>query len=84
MADREDVNELELLMDIQQRLTRVEANTSGVSDTMKLADKAYTLSKQNEADVNKLQENSQWWSRTMWVAIILPVVLFLIESFWLK
>ncbi|MFT8459953.1 MAG: hemolysin XhlA family protein [Liquorilactobacillus ghanensis] len=71
---------IDLLMDIQKRLAAVEANTSGINDTAQKADEAYQLSKQNEEDIKELKSNSQWWSRTMWVAIILPLALFLIEQ----
>ena len=84
MAEKEDVNVIDLLMDIQQRLVKVETNTSGVNETTKKADEAYTLAKQNEADIKDLKSNSQWWSRTMWVAIILPVALFIVENFLMK
>lgn len=81
---KDDVNVIELLMDIQQRLAKVEANTSGVSDTARKADEAYQLSKQNEQDIADLKSNSQWWSRTMWVAILLPLTLFIVENFFMK
>ncbi|MFT9269692.1 MAG: hypothetical protein ABF539_09250 [Liquorilactobacillus nagelii] len=76
----QDVNVIELLMDIQQRLAKVEANTSGVNDTARKTEEAYQLSKQNEQDIKDLKKNSQWWSRTMYVAIILPLILFVIEQ----
>ncbi|KRN31641.1 hemolysin XhlA family protein [Liquorilactobacillus mali] len=75
---------VDLLMDIQQRLAKVETNTQGVSETTKKAEQAYQLSQQNEQDIQRLKSNSQWWSRTMWVAIILPIVLFLVEQFIIK
>lgn len=78
--EKDDVNVIQLLMDIQQRLAKVEANTSGINDTSRKAEKAYQISKQNEEDIKELKQNSQWWSRTMWVAIILPLALFLIEQ----
>ncbi|WP_281827790.1 hypothetical protein [Lactobacillus amylolyticus] len=81
---KDDVNVIELLMDIQQRLAKVEANTSGVNDTARKADEAYQLSKQNEQDIADLKSNSQWWSRTMWVAILLPLALFVVENFFMK
>ncbi|MCP0886920.1 hemolysin XhlA family protein [Ligilactobacillus sp. WILCCON 0076] len=80
MPEKDDVNVIGLLMDIQQRLAKVETNTSGINDTAKKAEDAYNLSKQNESDINDLKSNSTWWQRTMWVAIILPVALFLIEQ----
>lgn len=72
---------LELLMDIQQRLAKVETNTQGISDTAKKAEEAFNLSKQNEEDIKDLKSNSTWWQRTMWVAIILPTALFIVEQF---
>lgn len=81
---KDDVNVIGLLMDIQQRLAKVEANTSGVNDTARKTDEAYQLSKQNEQDIKELKQNSQWWSRTMWVAILLPLGLFLLENFLMK
>lgn len=81
---KDDVNVIELLMDIQQRLAKVEVNTSGVNDTARKTDEAYQLSKQNEQDIKELKQNSQWWSRTMWVAILLPLGLFLLENFLMK
>lgn len=72
---------VELLMDIQQRLAKVETNTQGISDTAKKAEDAYNLSVQNEEDIKDLKSNSTWWQRTMWVAIIFPTGLFIIEQF---
>ncbi|QYH53446.1 hypothetical protein [Liquorilactobacillus nagelii] len=81
---KDDVNVIELLMDIQQRLAKVEVNTSGVNDTARKTEETYQLSKQNEQDIKDLKSNSQWWSRTMWVAILLPLALFVVENFFMK
>jgi hypothetical protein len=81
MAEKDEVNVVELLMDIQQRLAKVETNTSGINHTTKRADDAYTLAKQNEEDIKTIKSNSQWWTRTMWVAVVLPIALFIVENF---
>ena len=84
MPEHDGINVTEMLIGIKEDVAKISAKLEHLGDTDSKADAAYTLSKQNEADIKDLKSNSQWWSRTMWVAIILPVALFIVENFLMK
>ncbi|KRL02532.1 hemolysin XhlA family protein [Liquorilactobacillus capillatus] len=81
MQEKEDVNVIELLMDIQQRLAKVETNTSGLNKIGEKADKAYAMSKQNAEDIKDIKSDNKWNWRTTIVAIVIPIALYLVEKF---
>lgn len=78
-SDKDDLNVTEMLIDIRERLARVEENTSNLDSTATKASKAYSIAKENQRDIADLNDRSKWTQRTAITAILIPLGLFLIE-----
>ena len=70
-----------MLIDIRERLARVEENTSNLDSTAIKASKAYSIAKENQKDITDLNERSKWAQRTAITAILIPIGLFLLNKF---
>ncbi|BCX29539.1 hypothetical protein LTWDN19_19020 [Latilactobacillus curvatus] len=79
--DKDDLNVTEMLIDIRERLARVEENTSNLDSTAIKANKAYSMAKENKKDITDLNERSEWTQRTAITAILIPIGLFLLNKF---
>ena len=55
---------LEMLMDIKDRVTRIEEATKHFDETERRSNAALTLAQQNEEEIKKLQNSMQWFWRT--------------------
>ncbi|MCS8617853.1 hemolysin XhlA family protein [Latilactobacillus curvatus] len=78
--DKDDLNVTEMLIDIRERLARVEENTSNLDSTATKASKAYSIAKENQRDIADLNDRSKWTQRTAITAILIPIGLFLFEK----
>lgn len=78
--DKDDLNVTEMLIDIRERLARVEENTSNLDSTAIKASKAYSIAKENQKDIEDLNDRSKWTQRTAITAILIPIGLFLFEK----
>lgn len=78
--DNDDLNVTEMLIDIRERLARVEENTSNLDSTAIKASKAYSIAKENQKDIEDLNDRSKWTQRTAITAILIPIGLFLFEK----
>ncbi|MFT8825411.1 MAG: hypothetical protein ABF536_06170 [Liquorilactobacillus mali] len=58
MPERENYDSSQILIEILQRLARVEENTKGLSQTDEKADKAYSMAKKHEEEIKELKETS--------------------------
>ncbi|WP_311408626.1 DNA primase [Liquorilactobacillus uvarum] len=56
MEDKEGINITETLMDIKERLARIEANTGGITATDEKVEKALAMAKEHEHRINGLQK----------------------------
>ena len=79
--DKDDLNVTEMLIDIRERLARVEENTSNLDSTAIKASKAYSIAKENQKDIEDLNDRSKWTQRTAITAILIPIGLFLLNKF---
>lgn len=80
MAEKEGLDITSMLMDIRERLARVETNTKHLDSTAIKADKAYSIAKENQKDIEDLNDRSKWTQRTAITAILIPIGLFLFEK----
>lgn len=80
MAEKEELDITSMLMDIRERLVRVETNTKHLDSTAIKADKAYSIAKENQKDITDLNERAKWTQRTAITAILIPIGLFLFEK----
>ncbi|MCP8847906.1 hemolysin XhlA family protein [Latilactobacillus curvatus] len=78
--EKEDLNVTEMLIDIRERLVRVETNTRHLDSTATKVEKAYSIAKENQKDIGDLNERSKWTQRTAITAILIPIGLFLFEK----
>lgn len=78
--EKEDLNVTEMLIDIRERLVRVETNTSHLDSTAAKAEKAYSIAKENQKDIEDLNERAKWTQRTAITAILIPIGLFLFQK----
>ncbi|WP_367365854.1 hemolysin XhlA family protein [Pediococcus parvulus] len=79
--EKEDLNVTEMLIDIRERLVRVETNTRHLDSTATKAEKAYSIAKENQKDIEDLNDRSKWTQRTAITAILIPIGLFLFQKF---
>lgn len=54
-----------MFMEIVQRLTKIEANTEGLSEISGIARNALAKSEENARDVEEMKENQKWAWRTI-------------------
>lgn len=81
MAEKEELDITSMLMDIRERLVRVETNTKHLDSTAIKADKAYSIAKENQKDITDLNERAKWTQRTSITAVLIPLGLFLLNKF---
>lgn len=81
MSEKEEINIVETLMNIQTSVSRIDERTKKIDSTYEKADKAYSLAKKNEENINGIQEQNKWTMRTAITAIVIPFGLVLVEYF---
>lgn len=81
MPEKDEVNVMQTLMTMGERLARIEANTQGLHHTDRTAVEALNKATKNEEDIKTIHDRSQWTMRMAITAIIIPVGLFLFERF---
>lgn len=81
MDNKDGINVVETLMDIKERLARIESNTSGLSNTDEKADKALAKSVENEHDISKLTSLLYWLYGLFIGTGILGIGVYIIEKF---
>lgn len=81
MAEQEEINITKMLIDISERLAKVEANTRHLDSTANEARQALNIAKENQKDIADLNERSRWNQRTSITAILIPLGLFLFQKF---
>lgn len=81
MIEKEEINITEMLIEIKERLVRVETNTQHLDSTAIKASKAYSMAKENQKDIEDLNDRSKWTQRTAITAILIPIGLFLLNKF---
>lgn len=54
-----------MFMEIVQRLTKIEANTEGLSEISSIARNALSKSEENTSDIAEIKENQKWTWRTI-------------------
>lgn len=79
--EKEDLNVTKMLIDIRERLVRVETNTRHLDSTATKAEKAYSIAKENQKDIEDLNERAKWTQRTSITAVLIPIGLFLFQKF---
>lgn len=79
--EKEDLNVTKMLIDIRERLVRVETNTRHLDSTATKAEKAYSIAKENQKDIEDLNERAKWTQRTSITAVLIPLGLFLFQKF---
>lgn len=81
MTGKEEINITEMLIEIKERLVRVETNTQNLDSTATKAEQAYNIAKENQKDIADLNERSRWSQRTSITALLIPLGLFLLNKF---
>lgn len=81
MTGKEEINITEMLIEIKERLVRVETNTQNLDSTATKAEQAYNIAKENQKDITDLNERSRWSQRTSITALLIPLGLFLLNKF---
>lgn len=79
--DNKEVNVLEMLIGISERLARVEENTKGLHGTDNTAVKALNIATQNRQDIQHINSQSTWAFRTAITAIVAPIIVALMLKF---
>ena len=64
MPEKDEVNVIKMLIDIGDRLARVEENTKDLHTTDDIAVRALAKSEQNLIDIKKITSTSTWAIRT--------------------
>lgn len=72
---------LELLMDIQQRLAKVEANTTNLATTDEKVEKALAKSVENEHNISRLTTLTYWLYGIFFGTSIISIGIYIIEKF---
>ncbi|WP_125710063.1 hemolysin XhlA family protein [Lacticaseibacillus porcinae] len=81
MPDKEEVNVMQTLMTMGERLARIEANTAGLHHTDRTAVEALNQSQQNTEDIKQIKSQSQWSFRTAITAVLIPIAIYLFQTF---
>jgi hypothetical protein len=69
-----------MFIEIVQRLTKIEANTEGLSEISSIARNALSKSEENTRDITEIKENQKWTWRTI-AGIGVSVVVYLFTRF---
>jgi len=69
-----------ILMDMSERLVRLETKIDAMSDTRDIANKALTKSEENERRLNKIDKIIFWTATTIIGAVILGLIGLLIAG----
>ena len=87
MTEKDEVNVVQMLIDLKSDVSEVKADVKNLKkqnermdNALKLIDKHDEQIKNNTDDINDIKDSTKWLSRTMWVAILLPLILMLIEK----
>lgn len=81
MAEQEEINITKMLMDIKERLVRVETNTEHLHSTESKAEEALNIAKHNRDDITDLKESAKFTQRTSITAVLIPLGWLLIKYF---
>lgn len=81
MEDRDGINVTETLMDIRERLAKIESNTSGLNSTDEKAEKALAKSVENEHDISKLTSLLYWLYGLFIGTGIVGIGIYILEKF---
>lgn len=80
MHDNNSSGNKELLMEILERLAKIETKLDDYHQVQSNSAEALNLTRQNTQDINELKDNSKWIGRTAWTALIFPIILEIILS----
>jgi hypothetical protein len=72
-----DKDTQELLLEIRDRVIRVETKIEGYNGLREKVDKAYNLSANNKEDVDDMKDNQKWLWRTTLGGILAAVIAFI-------
>lgn len=71
-------NEKDFEREVLERLTKIETKLDDYNGIKSKAEDGYTLSKENEKDIEELKDKLKWITRTLVGAIISGIVTLLI------
>lgn len=71
-------NEKDFEREVLERLTKIETKLDDYNGIKTKAEDSYTLSKENEKDIAKIEDKLQWVSRTLIGAIITGVITLIV------
>lgn len=69
----------ELLLDIKERVVRIETKLEDFGDTKRKADDAYNMSVSNKGDIEEMKDGQKWLWRTVGGGFIAGVIAFIFK-----
>lgn len=71
-------NEKDFEREVLERLTKIETKLDDYNGIKSKAEDGYTLSKENEKEITKIEDKIQWLSRTLIGAIITGIITLIV------